>query len=773
MIELPRRNFLKLGAIGAGGVTLKSVFGDLYSLTEYQGSKTTSRTTRRTFKGFPTTCHACPAKCGIVGFVHRSKLMFLEGNPGHPENEGKICARGLAGLNLTYDPERILFPLRRDGERGAGKWKQISWEQAITEIIARLEPIKSSGKQNDFIIESGTDDLLADRFARAFKDCCYAKYLPETDPNSIFAHQVTWGTGIGIPDVANSTYILAFGANPNESHPHFIGFARELIRGRVENRAKLVVFDPRLSHTAGTADEWFPIPSGSDAFVALALANLIFKSNLADKNFIRNWTNIQIDVLKQFLSHFTLEEAEKISGIRINDLSKIAIEFAQSDRPLAFSGRGISAQINGVQNQQAILLLNAVVGAIDRKGGYCLPAELPGLPEPEPTPPEHEPLQVNDKNHLYRILDREIHPKVYWSHLSNPVFTCAQPDELKKLLTDQTAIPFYVAMDTHITESASFADIFLPAATYLESWNIQWISGIGRIPILALTRPVVQPLSEQITLKLPEMTRRDMLTTLFRPLGEAHSLDEVCLMLSQRLGDQIKNYFDFNSTREYIRNVVAQIEGLNSQEGFRHLEQHGFWIPPNESASYLKFEKNGFKTPSQKFEIRQEKFEKMAGSVLPLPGKSLSLSQQGDEELLFLITFSTNLMSSRLANCKYLSEIAHENPLWIHPATATSKGIDKGDKVRLQTSVGEITVKVRLTESIHPKAVALARDFGHWAFGNVAQAKKFKSADPDTSLLFWESEGNGVHVNSIISRNIASNGEGQVWNGIPVRISKV
>ena len=137
MTEFPRRDFLKIGAAGVGGVTLKSVFGNLYSSSDYDISKTVSRTTRRNFRGFPTTCHVCPAKCGIVGFVHRSKLMLLEGNPEHPENQGKICARGLAGLNLTYDPERILFPLRRDGKRGSGKWKQISWEEAIAEISAK------------------------------------------------------------------------------------------------------------------------------------------------------------------------------------------------------------------------------------------------------------------------------------------------------------------------------------------------------------------------------------------------------------------------------------------------------------------------------------------------------------------------------------------------------------------------------------------------------------------------------------------------------------
>jgi anaerobic selenocysteine-containing dehydrogenase len=695
--------------------------------------------------------------------------MLLEGNPEHPENQGKICAKGLAGLNLTYDPERILFPLRRDGERGSNKWKKISWDEALDEIAARLEKINLSGSQNDFIIESGTDDLLAERFAHAFKNCSYAKHLSDSDPSSMMAHRLTLGIDSAIPDVANSSYVLAFGANPYENHPHYLAFARELIRGRVENKAKLVVFDPRLSNTAGAADQWFPITPNSDGFVIFTLANAILKNNLADENFIRTWTNIRIDELRQFLARFTLEEAEKISGLRSDDLNKIALDFARSDRPVAFGGRGISAQINGVQNQQAILLLNAVVGAIDRKGGYCLPPQLPELPEPSPLPSMQAENQLGGKTYLDQILAGQIQPQFYFSHCYNPIFTSAHGKEFSKILKDETAIPFYVALDTHLTESAAFADIFLPAATYLERWNIQWTAGVNRIPILSLTRPVVQPISEQITLKRSDMTRRDMLTTFFQPLGEARSVDEVLLNLAQKLGGQAGSYFNFKSTRDYVQQVVQQINGLDQEHGFGQLEQHGFWIHPDSSASYLNFEKAGFRTASRRLEINLEKLTELAA---PHAGKITAQSDAKIEELL-LVTFSKNIMSSQLANCKYLAEIVHDNPLWIHPVTAEKLGIKNGDRVKLQTSVGEIETKVRVTQSIHPQAVALARDFGHWAVGNIARSRKFKSADPDTSLLFWEDKGNGVHINSIIARNFDASGGGPIWSGIKVHLFKV
>ncbi|RQW01884.1 hypothetical protein EH223_13900 [candidate division KSB1 bacterium] len=161
----------------------------------------------------------------------------------------------------------------------------------------------------------------------------------------------------------------------------------------------------------------------------------------------------------------------------------------------------------------------------------------------------------------------------------------------------------------------------------------------------------------------------------------------------------------------------------------------------------------------------------MNALTLPQAAKVKDKSDSVTDEIV-LVTFSRNIVSSQLANCKYLAEIAHDNPLWIHPAAAEKQGIKNGDRVKLLTSVREIEAKVRLTESIHPHAVAIARDFGHWAVGNISRAKKFKSNDPDTSLLFWEDEGNGVHVNSIISRKKDSVGNGQVWNGIKVKLIK-
>ncbi len=121
---------------------------------EVFGGKQVSRHTRKPLKGIPSICQLCPAHCGIIGFLEGDQLVKIGGNPKHPNNLGKLCARGLAGLNMAYDPDRITSPLIRKGERGKGQWERISWEKAYSEITSRLKTIYQSGQKGDFVFQS-------------------------------------------------------------------------------------------------------------------------------------------------------------------------------------------------------------------------------------------------------------------------------------------------------------------------------------------------------------------------------------------------------------------------------------------------------------------------------------------------------------------------------------------------------------------------------------------------------------------------------------------
>ena len=287
MSGISRRDFIKWGVGGmaflATGLPLE---GNHLPLEK---GKSVSRTTGRMRKSIPSVCMMCPASCGILGYLEYGKVIKIGGNPLDPNSRGRLCAKGIAGLNHLYNPDRIPFPLRRDGKRGEGRWKQISWDEAFHEIAFRLKALQAEDRHHDFIIRNTWDlasNDMAGRFASAFGSSTTFHHAILESPNGSFAIQDISGNPMGMGDVAHARYILNFGANPYESHFLYVPFIQRLIDARINLGAKLVTFDVRISQTAGKSDEWFPIIPGTDGMVALAMAHVIANEGLWDKEFI-------------------------------------------------------------------------------------------------------------------------------------------------------------------------------------------------------------------------------------------------------------------------------------------------------------------------------------------------------------------------------------------------------------------------------------------------------------------------------------------------------
>src|SRR4030067_2572833 len=164
-----RRNFLKLCLVGMQTFLFHPFLELSAYAKEVLGGKQVSRHTNKFLKGIPSICQLCPAHCGIIGFLEGERLGKIGGDPKHPNNLGKICARGLAGVNMAYDPDRITSPLMRRGETGKGQWERISWGKAYIEITSRLKTIYQSGQKGDFVFQSEheTDGIIR-RFWEAF-----------------------------------------------------------------------------------------------------------------------------------------------------------------------------------------------------------------------------------------------------------------------------------------------------------------------------------------------------------------------------------------------------------------------------------------------------------------------------------------------------------------------------------------------------------------------------------------------------------------------------
>ncbi len=651
--------------------------------------------------------------CGIYGLVIGDKLIGVSGNPQYPRSKGGICLRAAAGLNLVYDPQRVLYPLKRDGQRGSNKWKRITWKDALEEISSRVAQLRSSGKIDRFLIQTGADEgytpasiLLKKLGQPTLIDDPYLEGL-----SRIKGHKLVLGTDAGFPDIGHSDYILNFGANPYESHEDSIPLSKQLTAAREINRARLITFDVRLSNTAGLSDQWHPLRPGTDLAVILSMCKVILDHDLEDKRFLELWTNISRQQLVSHLTPYTPEMAEQASGIDKTHIERIALDFAGMRRAVAFCGGGLTDHHSGTYGQMAILLLNALVGNIDGKGGYGLPRRY-GFEEPE----IHS---INSR--IDDLADNQGRPPLlYMTYLSNPVYSDPAGGRIEEILRDEKHIPFYAAVDTHITETNVLADIVLPAATCFESWGLDSREPAGMIPYIGLRQPIV------------------------RPGGEALSFSSILAAIVKGIGEDVP-YDDVG----YIGSCFEKIEGLGGNDAFRHLSKKGFWSNPDFKPRYRRYTDGGFRTPSGRMELYSGKLQKEGFSPLPFY-RAINESADPAKGKLFLTTFKAGASASLNPNSKWLSEIFHENPLWINEQTAGSLGLADGQKVNIHSRNGNAVVIVRLTQAVHPEVVSIATGLGHWACGRFAVGKKSKGPDPDTSLIWWTDE-KSFHISRVLT----------------------
>jgi anaerobic selenocysteine-containing dehydrogenase len=444
--------------------------------------------------------------------------------------------------------------------------------------------------------------------------------------------------------------------------------------------------------------------------VVLAICKQILDRGLADKAFLTQWTNLSPDQILSYLAPYTPKMAEKESGVPAGEIVKVAHDFATFKPSVAFCGSGLTRQRSGTYHQMAILLLNALVGNIDQKGGYCLPKKF-RFEEPD------LPSLTSGIDHLIDEEKRSI--GFYLTYFSNPVYADPSGKRITEILKDEKLIPFYVAADTHMTETSLLADIILPVATQFESWGLDSRPAMDRIPYIGLRQPLMKPGGEAISF--------------------SHMLDMI--------GKRIEKDVELNE-KIYIKTQLRKIKGLEGTDGMRRLEKDGFWMDSKWNSSYESYRPSGFKTPSRKMELYASKLKREGLSPFPV-------YQENDKKLnlnsgeLFLTTFRKNVAAPYNPNSKWLSEMFHENPLWMNQKTAERLGIREGEKVELHSKGMKAVVHVHLTQSVHPEAVAIARDLGHWAYGHVAKGKKFKSPDADTSFIWW-GNGKSFHVSWLI-----------------------
>ena len=779
-------------------------------------------------------CLNCSTVCGIQGYVIDGKLVKVGGNPEDPNNGKSLCAKGQSGPTINNYPERLLYPLKRIGKRGEGKWQRISWDEAYTEIASRIRKAIDEGKPEEVAIHIGRSRLAEEmnRFLNAIGSPSLFNHRAICSSNKRAANYVSLGeTDWESADFERSKYILNFGTNFYEAHQGAIHAAKRIIKGRFDNGAKLVTFDVRMSNTAGRSDEWFaPIP-GSDGAVALAMCHAIMEAGEFDRAFLDTWSNINADDLKTWLKPYTPEWAAKISGLDAADIQRIALEFAKA-RPTvaAFTNRGTGAHYNGFNNDRAVIMLNAIVGSIGQPGGYCYtvePTRVPPLvfPQPKPIPPAptaksaiENPPEWPLANKWQRMKVGQIVYKylqegrgkvqVYMSYTLAAPLTWPEGRSLAvDVLKDEKLIPFHVCSDVVYSETAHYADMIIPDATYMERWGFDTRNNMELRDYVTLRQPMVEPPAECV------------------------SFVDSLIEIAKRVSPETAKYFAFKNHEEWIKLRCEALGKKMGEDGFAYMVKHGVWQDMSKPKYYDLFNwelkpdeikdtrvdeatqriykkaadgkeslvgimangkaRRGFITPSRKFSIYHEDIEAAAkergftedgGKGMPAYFPVPSIEKM-TPDMLHLVTFKWNVHTQgRTASQKYLTEIVHHNPMWINADTAAKLGIRTGDMVEITTYrpyghamkdggdiVGTALIPAYVTEGIHPKVLAVSNSLGNMWHGRAATAtngKKKKQAIPawNTNIIFddpdldediwWDpakgGTGAGYNINAIL-----------------------
>jgi thiosulfate reductase/polysulfide reductase chain A len=579
----------------------------------------------RTATAIPTICFGCTTHCGVIGWVQDERVRRISGNPLDPNSQGKICAKANGMIAYTYYPERLLYPLKRVGKRGEGRWKRISWDAALEEIASKMRPLREAGRPDRFVFHYGRDKTkgYTKRFTNAFGTphrlnrrsiCSSNRRAPLM---SFYGREFEWES----QDIANTRYILNFGGNPCEAYQGGLFILNRLQTARVDHGAKLITFEVRPSATASISDEYHPIFPGTDGAVAMAMCHVIVDEERYDKAFIDRWTNVSVEELAPTLKRFTPEFAEQVSGIKADVIRRLAREFADAaPHCCTLSNRGSAKHYNGYQSDRAIRLLDVLVGNVGKPGGFCLSSlrgwagrygqeGLPKLSQPGPKPsgpkawapghPAFEELPAEIKErvsgfpemwkkkyfgelatpseyplswHWYSMrvgqlvyeYIRESRQKVdvYMSYTLGAAYGYPEARAAREVLASEELIPFHVAIDIGYSEQAALADIILPDATSLERWDAHSTNNYGLIPYTGIRQPLVEP------------------------LGEARSVQVILRDLARRIGGGMETYFDFDDMEDFYKGWYS-----NLPMDWETFKARGIWYDETREPDYELYER--------------------------------------------------------------------------------------------------------------------------------------------------------------------------------------
>lgn len=696
---MERRDFLKISAVASATAALDGCGNPDHQLIRFIPEEDLIPGIA-TWK--PSICTLCPAGCGLLvrvmqgeaevmrdgrlGLLKMGLAKKLEGNPAHPINQGKLCARGQAGLQVTYHPDRIKGPLARVASRGSGQFREVSWDQALQQLTSQLSDVQASNQESGLALLTsplrGQKKVIFDAFAEHFKKSIFVESAFFGDEVVRAANAASFGHALPpTVDLAESNYVLSFGADFlgtwNSPVAQAIGFGH-MRKGRPGQRAKFVQFEQRISQTGASADEWIPVPPGTEGALALSLGHVIMAEKLRPAASAGH-AGLLIDGWSQGLPDYAPEKIAAQTGIKAETITRIAHEAAAHDPALAIAGNAATAQTNGLFNALAVNALGALLGSVGKPGGIVF--------SPAPS--------ARESGISLEILSSQLNSgaapvKVLLLYNANPIFTAPSAWGVPAALDK---VPFIASFSSFMDETTALADLILPDHSPLESW-------LDDVPVSGSARTVMSVAS-------PAM----------RPLHNTRSTPDVLLDVAHQLGGDFAKALPWKTYDEAIQ---ASFASLYKEKGTKTAKDtDDFWSKAQEQGGWWGAEASPAPIST--------------GGASSAAAKAVAPQFDGhaSEYPFHFLPFPSQLFyDGSLAHLPWMQETPDpiSTAMWgtwveINPRTAQKLSIGQGALLEVASPHGKLQAPALLNPAIGPDVIAMPVGQGHQKFTRYATSR--------------------------------------------------
>ncbi|MGD9138126.1 MAG: molybdopterin-dependent oxidoreductase [Desulfobacterales bacterium] len=676
-----------------------------------------------------TSTFDCGGRCPIRLHVKDNKILRIEGDDAAEPDQLRTCLRCRAFRQYVHHPQRLMFPQKRIGKRGEGKFERISWDEALEMLAGELNRVKEVyGNRAIFLATGGgylaglhNGGLAAQRLLNQYGGCV-THYGNISSEGAVWASLTQYGSvmvGHSREDLLNSKLIILWGWDPARMISG-TNTMYHVIKAR-ENGAKVIAVDPRYHDTAATvADQWIPILPGTDTAMMVAMANVMIRENLHDQPFLDKYS-VGFDKFKAYVLgqedgvEKTPQWAAEICGVQAETIIRLAREYAGTRPAALMDCQGPARSAMGEQYNRCAATLSAMTGNVGRPGGSAC-GGLMGLPighmfRMSAIPPGKNPFELDGPKvkgtldirkrvikriHVNKIFDAILEGKqggypadikLMWSMCNNYLNQTGNSNKAARALQK---LEFFCTQELFMTAQARYADLLLPVTTAAERSD--------------LTRP------------WPSGPYFTFMNRALEPLGECKSDFDIVSELAERLGiagfnphteeEWLKMFIDHNP--EYQQHIKDYEQF--KRDGIHRVQLDKPIVAFKEQIDDI--ENNPFPTPSGRIEIFSQRVADLEKPDAPPIPKYMSTAEDRNDPLVekyplqLLTPHPKNRVHSELYMVPWLREV-EEHRAWINPTDANPRGIKDRDEIYVFNDRGKVAIRARVTERIIPGVVSI------------------------------------------------------------------